>query len=58
MQFHLSGTLSHMKSGHPTPSHPSNHVLKPIFSSSPTDRVCVCVCVCVCARMCVCVYET
>ena len=31
------GTLSLMKSGHPTPSHPSNHHLKLIFFSSPTD---------------------
>ena len=36
-----SGTLSLTKSGHPTPSHPSNHHLKRIFSSSPTDCVCV-----------------
>ena len=36
-----SGTLSLMKSGHPTPSHPSNHHLKLIFFSSPTDCVCV-----------------
>ena len=35
-----SGTLSRMKSGHPTPSHPSNHHLKLIFFSSPTDCVC------------------
>ena len=38
-----SGTLT--KSGHPTPSHPSNHHLKLIFFSRPTDCVCVCVCV-------------
>ena len=31
------------ESGHPTPSHPSNHHLKRIFFSSPTDCVCVCV---------------
>ena len=31
-----SGTLSLTKSGHPTPSHPSNHHLKLIFFSSPT----------------------
>ena len=36
-----SGTLSLTKSGHPTPSHPSNHHLKLIFFSSPTDCVCV-----------------
>ena len=31
----------------------SNHLLKPILSSSPTDCVCVwvCVCVCVCVRL-------
>ena len=39
-----SGTLPLTKSGHPTPSHPSNHNLKLIFFSSPTDCVCVCVC--------------
>ena len=38
-----SGTLSLTKSGHPTPSHPSDHHLKLIFFSSPTDCVCVCV---------------
>ena len=38
-----SGTLSLMKSGHPTPSHPSDHHLKVIFFSSPTECVCVCV---------------
>ena len=31
----LFGTLSLMKSGHQTPFHPANHLLKPIFSSSP-----------------------
>ena len=31
------------KSGHPTASHPSNHLSQLVFSSSPT--VCVCVCV-------------
>ena len=30
-----------MKSGHPTPSHPSHHQFKLIFFSSPTDCVCV-----------------
>ena len=39
MLHRLSGTLSLTKSGHPTPSHPSNHHLKPIFFSSPTDCV-------------------
>ena len=34
-----SRTLSLMKSGHPTLSHPSNHHLKLIFFSSPTDCV-------------------
>ena len=34
-----SGTLSLTKSGHPTPSYPSNHHLKLIFFSSPTDCV-------------------
>ena len=34
-----SGTLSRTKSGHPTPSHPSNHFLKLIFFSSPIDCV-------------------
>ena len=38
-----SGTLSLTKLGHPAPSHPSNHHLKLIFFSSPTDCVCVCV---------------
>ena len=38
-----SETLSLTKSGHPTPSHPSDHHLKLIFFSSPTDCVCVCV---------------
>ena len=38
-----SGTLSLTTSGHPTPPHPSNHHLKLIFFSSPTDSVCVCV---------------
>ena len=37
-----SGTLSLTKSGHPTPSHPSNHHLKLIFFGSPTDCVCLC----------------
>ena len=41
MLHRLSGTLFLTKSGHPTPSHPSNHHLKPIFFSSPTDCVCV-----------------
>ena len=36
-----SGTLSLTKSSHPTPSHPSNHHLKLILISSPTDCVCV-----------------
>ena len=36
-----SGTLSPTKSAHPTPSHPSNHHLKLIFFSSPTDCVCM-----------------
>ena len=36
-----SGTLSLTKSGHPTPSHPSNRHLKLVFFSSPTDCVCV-----------------
>ena len=44
----ISETLSLAKSGRSTPSHPSNHHLKPIFFSGPTDCVCVCVCVCVC----------
>ena len=35
-----SGTLSFMKSGHLTPSHPLNHHLKLIFLSCPTDCVC------------------
>ena len=35
-----SGTLSLTKSGHPAPSHPSNHHLKLIFFSSPTDFAC------------------
>ena len=30
-----------MKSGHPTPSHRSNHHLKSIFFSNPADCVCV-----------------
>ena len=53
--------LSLTKSGHPTPPHPSNHHLKLIFFSSPTDCVCVCVCVrihvhvCVYVHLCVCV---
>ena len=34
-----SGTLSLTKSGHSTPSHPSNHHLKLSFFSSPTDCV-------------------
>ena len=34
-----SGTLSLTKSGHPTPSHSSNHHLKLISFSSPTDCV-------------------
>ena len=38
-----SGTLSLTRSGHPTPCHPSNHHLKLIFFSSPTDCACVCV---------------
>ena len=42
-----SGALSLTKSGHSTPSHPSNHYLKLIFFGSPTDSVCVCVCMCV-----------
>ena len=37
-----SGTLSLTKSGHPAPFHPSNHHLKLIFFSSPTDCACVC----------------
>ena len=37
-----SGTLFLTKSGHPTPSHSSDHHLKVIFFSSPTDCVCVC----------------
>ena len=28
--------------------HPSDHLFRPIFSSSPTDSLCVCICVCVC----------
>ena len=36
-----SETLSLTKSGHPTPSHPSDHHLKFIFFSSPTDCACV-----------------
>ena len=36
-----SGTPSLMKSGHLTPCHPSNHHLKLIFFSSPTDCDCV-----------------
>ena len=55
----LSGTLFLMKSGQ-APSHSSDHLLKPIFSSSPTNCMCVCVCVCVCVRErekeCVCVW--
>ena len=37
-----SDTLSFTKSGHPIPSHTSNHHLKLIFFSSPTDCECVC----------------
>ena len=37
-----SGTLSLTKSGHPTPSHPSNHHLKLIFFSAVLLIVCVC----------------
>ena len=36
-----SGTLFLTISGHPTPCHPSNHYLKLIFFSSPTDCVCL-----------------
>ena len=35
-----SGTFSLTKSGHPAPSSPSNHHLKLIFFSSPTDCEC------------------
>ena len=34
-----SGTLFLTKSGHPTPSHPSNHHLKLIFFSRKTDKI-------------------
>ena len=37
---HFDISLPLTKSGHPTPSHPSNHHLKLIFFSSPTDCVC------------------
>ena len=61
MLHRQSGTLSLTKSDHPTPSHPSNHHLKLIFFSSPTDCVWVCVwvyvCACVCVCVCVCVCE-
>ena len=39
-----SGTLSLTKSGYPTPIHPSDHHLKLLFFSSPTDYVCACMC--------------
>ena len=41
MLHQQSGILSLTKSGHPTPSHSSNHHLKLIFFSSPTDCVCM-----------------
>ena len=45
MLHQQSGTLSLMKSGHPTPSHPSNHHLKLFFSA-----VLLILCMCVCGR--------
>ena len=37
MLLRQSGTLSLTKSGHPTPSHTSNHHSELIFFSNPTD---------------------
>ena len=53
MLHYVSGTLSLMKSGHPTPSYSSNHLVKPfLFKQSYTFYLfCFCVCVCVCAHM-------
>ena len=41
MLHRLSWTLSLTESDHQTPSHALNHLLKPIFSGSPTGCVCV-----------------
>ena len=48
MLHYVSGTLSLMKSGHPTPSYSSNHLVKPfLFQQSYTFYLYVCMCVCV-----------